>query len=66
MGVSVLVSGVEKSAAALSDIAVECVDPMSGDVPYARDIKAGRNQVVLAACLNNIGQAMSYIGKIGA
>lgn len=65
MGISVLVSGVEKSAAALSDIAVECQDPTSGVVPYSKEIQPGRSEVVLAACLNNIGQAITYIAKIG-
>eukprot|EP00913_Durusdinium_trenchii_P026404 g24774.t2 len=57
--------GVEKSAAALSDIAVECQDPTSGVVPYSKEIQPGRSEVVLAACLNNIGQAITYIAKIG-
>lgn len=65
MSISVLTSGVEKSAAALSDIAVECRDPTMGDVPYSKAVKPGREDILLAACLNNIGQALSYIGKIG-
>eukprot|EP00435_Cladocopium_sp_Y103_P046075 s704_g13.t1 len=65
MSISVLTSGVEKSAAALSDIAVECRDPTTGDVPYSKAVKPGREDILLAACLNNIGQALSYIGKIG-
>jgi hypothetical protein len=34
-----------------------------GDVPYSKAVKPGREVILLAACLNNIGQALSYIGK---
>ena len=38
-------------------------DPTMGDVPYSKAVKPGREDILLAACLNNIGQALSYIGK---
>ena len=40
-------------------------DPTQGSVPYSRAIKPGREDILMAACLNNIGQAISYIGKAG-
>jgi len=65
MSISVLTSGLTKSAAALSDIAVECKDPTVNPVPYSRDVKPDRVNVVFAACLNNIGQATTYLAKVG-
>ena len=41
-------------------------DPTKGDVPYSKAVKPGRKDILLAACLNNIGQALSYIGKATA
>lgn len=63
MSISVLTSGATKSASALSDIAVQCADPTNGDIPYSREIDPDRAPQVLAACLNNIGQAIDYIVK---
>jgi len=63
MSISVLTSGATKSASALSDIAVQCADPTNGDIPYSKEIDPDRAPQVLAACLNNIGQAIDYIVK---
>ncbi|CAE7553448.1 klc-2, partial [Symbiodinium sp. CCMP2456] len=64
MGISVLTSGATKSASALSDIAVQCADPTNGDIPYSKEIDPDRAPQNLAACLNNIGQAIDYIVKV--
>ena len=63
MSISVLTSGLTKSAAALSDIAIQCADPTSGEIPYSKPVNPDRKPEVLAACLNNIGQAMIYLAK---
>ncbi|CAK8996609.1 unnamed protein product [Durusdinium trenchii] len=65
MGISLLIFGLTKSAAALSDIAVECKDPTTGLIPYAKEFEPGREEIILAACLNNIGQGMSYLARVG-
>ncbi|CAJ1361006.1 unnamed protein product [Effrenium voratum] len=62
-GISVLTSGLTKSSSALSDIAVQCADPFTQ--AYAKPVKAGREMVNLAACLNNVGQATAYVAKAG-
>ena len=38
-------------------------DPTVNPVPYSRDVKADRVNVVFAACLNNVGQATTYLAK---
>lgn len=66
MSIGVLVGGVAKAAAALSDIAVECKDPTGSTlVPYSKQPEAGREDVLLAACLNNVGQATTYVARVG-
>ncbi|CAL1172558.1 unnamed protein product [Cladocopium goreaui] len=45
MSIGVLVGGVAKAAAALSDIAVECKNPTSTLVPYSKQPEAGREDV---------------------
>lgn len=65
MSIGVLVGGVAKAAAALSDIAVECKNPTSTLVPYSKQPEAGREDVLLAACLNNVGQATTYVARVG-
>ncbi|CAK8996611.1 unnamed protein product [Durusdinium trenchii] len=65
MGISLLIFGLTKTAAAMSDISVQCKDPTTGLVPYSKHFEQGRERVMLAACLDNVGQAISFLARVG-
>jgi len=63
MALSVLTSGLTKSTAAASDVAQQCRDPAT--TPYSLPIASGQQAGVRAACMINVGQASTYLAKVG-
>eukprot|EP00931_Biecheleriopsis_adriatica_P028744 TRINITY_DN17135_c0_g1_i2.p1 TRINITY_DN17135_c0_g1~~TRINITY_DN17135_c0_g1_i2.p1 ORF type:complete len:380 (+),score=43.15 TRINITY_DN17135_c0_g1_i2:28-1167(+) len=70
LGINLLFSGLTKSTAAGSDIAILCQPPQDGRVPYSKpgglgQKDASKRDTALAACLVNVGQATTYLAKVG-
>jgi len=57
---SVFASGLTKSAAALSDIAIQC-----GMGPAIKEKKASRKGWIMASCVIGVDQAATYLAKVG-